>query len=62
MELVMEKILEFYKKCQLFNLYFCDQFRDVSTYYIIIGPPLLTNIPNYILNVNKYVEVNVIDF
>ena len=26
------------------------------------APTLLTNIPNYILNVNKYMEVNVIDF
>ena len=26
------------------------------------APTLLTNIPNHILNINKYVEVNVIDF
>ena len=36
--------------------------RCIKKTYTIIRPPLLTNIPNYILNINKYAEVNVIDF
>ena len=51
--------LEFYNNVNCSIYIFATNFE---MYLRKSGTPLLTNIPNYILNVNKYVEVNVIDF
>ena len=55
-------MLEFYNNINCSTYIFATNFEMNLRNYIIIGTPLLTNIPSYILNINKYMEVNVIDF